>query len=352
MAGHRLADAACRARVLPVRTHPLAGQDDLPHGGRADAPHLYTPPNATTMRLGWREGSLHAAQQGGITMLLRYIAGPQFAKLYGQTALAGLCPQLRFENATERSDFVAATDKLIPTVIPSASSGGGGASFTCRHGGQDMAVTVDAVTRIDRNSILWNVIFLRAFITPKSQSEAAQEVLQHMTQSYRYDPAWVNMQQGNRAGWRRSSRLPRACRRLSGSKSAGRHQEPVNATGRELHVHRRHRLRATAPIATMRPVIPTSSPTPNPGNILRQHDEPHHLDTRRQPAGLGAGRPEDDPHRLSGARALTPTQAAASAILRRPYLLFKAVITGSGLTPPWYRDRTSPGRATPRCCMS
>jgi PDZ domain len=155
----------------------------------------YTPPNATTMRLGWREGSLHAAQQGGVTMLLRYIPGPKFAQLYGQTALAGLCPQLRFENATERSDFVAATDKLIPTVIPSQSTGGE-ASFSCRHGGVDMAVTVDAVTRIDRNSILWNVIFLRAFITPKSQSEAAQEVLKHMTQSYRYDPAWVNMQQG------------------------------------------------------------------------------------------------------------------------------------------------------------
>jgi hypothetical protein len=155
----------------------------------------YTPPNATTVRLGWREGSLHAAQQGGVTMLLRYIPGPKFAKLYGQTALAGLCPQLRFENAAERSDFVAATDKLIPTVIPSQSTGGQ-ASFSCRHGGVDMAVTVDAVTRIDRNSILWNVIFLRAFITPKSQTEAAQEVLQHMTQSYRYDPAWVNLQQG------------------------------------------------------------------------------------------------------------------------------------------------------------
>jgi PDZ domain len=155
----------------------------------------YTPPNATTLRLGWREGSLHAAQQGGVTMLLRYIPGEKFAQLYGQTALAGLCPQLRFENATERGDLVKAADQLIPTVIPSQSSAGE-ATFSCRHGGVDMAVAVDAVTRIDRNSILWNVIFLRAFITPKSQAQAAEEVLRHMTQSFRYDPAWVSMQQG------------------------------------------------------------------------------------------------------------------------------------------------------------
>jgi PDZ domain len=154
----------------------------------------YTPPNATTQRLGWREGSLHAANQGGVTMLLRYIPGPQFARLYGQTALAGLCPQLHFEGATERADFVAAADRLIPTVIPSQSTGGE-ATFSCRHGGVDMAVSVDAVTRIDRNSVLWNVIFLRAALTPKSQAAAAQEVLKHMTQSFQYDPAWVQMQE-------------------------------------------------------------------------------------------------------------------------------------------------------------
>lgn len=154
----------------------------------------YTPPNAMTQRFGWREGSLHDAQQGGVSMLLRYIPGPQFARLYGQTALAGLCPQLHFENLTERADFVQAADQLIPTVIPSQSTGGE-ASFTCRHGGVDMTAQVDAVTRIDRNSILWNVIFLRAFITPKSQVPAALEVLKHMTSTYRYEPAWVQEQE-------------------------------------------------------------------------------------------------------------------------------------------------------------
>jgi hypothetical protein len=155
---------------------------------------IYTPPNATTMQLRWQEGSLHPAQQGGVTMLLRYIPGPQFARLYGQIALAGLCPQLHFENTTERADFVAAADKLIPTIIPSQSTGGE-ASFTCRHGKADMLATVDAVTRIDRNNVMWNVIFLRAFIAPKSQAPAAQEVLKHMTLTFKYDPAWVNMQE-------------------------------------------------------------------------------------------------------------------------------------------------------------
>jgi hypothetical protein len=154
----------------------------------------YTPPSALTARLGWREGSLHDAQLGGVSMLLRYIPGPQFARMYGQSALAGLCPQMHFETAEERADFVAAADQLIPTVIPSQSSGGE-ASFSCRHAGQDMAVRVDAVTRIDRNSVQWNVIFLRAFITPKSQAAAAADVLKHMTTSTRYEPAWLNTQQ-------------------------------------------------------------------------------------------------------------------------------------------------------------
>jgi hypothetical protein len=153
----------------------------------------YTPPSAMTMRLGWREGSLHNAGLGGVSQLLRYMPGTQFAKAYGQTALAGLCPQMRFEGAQERADFAAATDKLIPTVIPSVSRGGE-ASFSCRHGGQDMVVRVDAVTRADRNNIMWNVIFLRAFIAPRSQTDAAQELLQHMTLTYRYDPGWVQRQ--------------------------------------------------------------------------------------------------------------------------------------------------------------
>jgi hypothetical protein len=153
----------------------------------------YTPPSATTMRLGWREGSLHNSGLGGITMLLHYIPGAQFAQLYGQTALSGLCPQLRPIGTTSREDFAAAADKLIPTVVPSQSTGGE-ASFSCRHGGQDSVVRVDAVTRITRDSVMWNVIFLRALIASRTQADAAQEVLKHMTVTFRYDPAWVQRQ--------------------------------------------------------------------------------------------------------------------------------------------------------------
>jgi hypothetical protein len=153
----------------------------------------YTPPNATTLRLGWREGSLHDGGLGGVSMLLRYIPGTQFAKLYGQVALGGLCPQLRLEGSQDRQDFVAAADQLIPTVIPSVSTGGE-ASFSCRHGGQDMVVRVDAVTRNTRDNVYWSVIFLRALIAPQSQADAAQEVLKHMTVTFRYDPQWVQRQ--------------------------------------------------------------------------------------------------------------------------------------------------------------
>jgi PDZ domain-containing protein len=153
----------------------------------------YTPPNATTLRLGWREGSLHNSGLGGVSMLLRYIPGTQFAKLYGEVALGGLCPQLHLAGTQDRQDFVAAADQLIPTVIPSVSTGGE-ASFSCRHGGQDMVVRVDAVTRNTRDNVYWSVIFLRAMIAPNSQADAAQEVLKHMTVTFRYDPQWVQKQ--------------------------------------------------------------------------------------------------------------------------------------------------------------
>jgi len=153
----------------------------------------YAPPTAVTQKLGYREGTLHNAGAGGVTMILRYIPGAQFARLYGQTALGALCAQLHFVSAAERADFVAAADQLIPTVIPSSSSGGE-ASFTCRHGGQEMAARVDAVTRVTRDNQLWNVIFLRALLTPKSESDAAFEILKHMTVTFRYDPAWVQQQ--------------------------------------------------------------------------------------------------------------------------------------------------------------
>jgi hypothetical protein len=153
----------------------------------------YTPPNATTMRLGWREGSLHNAGVGGVTLLMRYVPGSAFARLYGQSALAGLCHGMRFIDVQDRQDFAAVADQLIPTPVPSTSTGGE-ASFSCRHGGNDMTVTVDAVTRADRNNVMWNVIFLRAMLAPKTQAAAAFEVLKHMTQTFRYDQAWIDRQ--------------------------------------------------------------------------------------------------------------------------------------------------------------
>jgi hypothetical protein len=153
----------------------------------------YTPPSATTARLGWREGSLHNSGLGGITMLLRYIPGREFAQLYGQTALAGLCPQLHLSGSQERPDFVAAADQLIPTVIPSVSTGGE-VTFSCRHGRQQSVVRVDAVTRVTRDNVLWNVIFLRALIAPASHADQAQELLKHMTMTFRFVPAWVQQQ--------------------------------------------------------------------------------------------------------------------------------------------------------------
>lgn len=165
-------------------TYLILGEPTLPG---------YVPPNQMRNTLGYREGKMFDSGLGGLSMVLHYMRGTEFARVYGQTALQSLCTNLRFEGSRERTDMAANADKLVPSVIPSVSTGGE-ARFSCSHGGQAMEARIEAVTRTTRDNVMWNVIFLKGFVAPKDQAERAEEILTHVGASFRFADAWMQKQ--------------------------------------------------------------------------------------------------------------------------------------------------------------
>jgi hypothetical protein len=125
----------------------------------------YVPPNQMRNTLGYREGKLFDSGVGGISQVLRYMPGAEFARLYGQTVLSGLCSGLAFSESRERPDMAQNADELVATVVPSISTGGE-ARFTCRHNGQETEARVDA----------------------------ADELLARVGGSFKFNPAWLQRQ--------------------------------------------------------------------------------------------------------------------------------------------------------------
>src|SRR3984885_6355837 len=68
-------------------TYLMLGEPTLPSFG---------PPSQMGNVIGHPEGTLYDAGLGGLTLVLRYLPGAQFARVYGQTALQSLCPSLKF----------------------------------------------------------------------------------------------------------------------------------------------------------------------------------------------------------------------------------------------------------------
>jgi hypothetical protein len=165
-------------------TYLLIGEPTLPS---------YVPPSPMRNAIGYREGKLFDAGLGGLAMVLHYMPGAEFARLYGQSALPGLCPGLQFSGARARLDMAQNADKLVPTVIPSVSTGGE-ARFSCRHNGQQMEARIEAVTRTTRDSVMWNVIFLKGFLAPASQADTAEEILTRVGASFTFNQAWMQKQ--------------------------------------------------------------------------------------------------------------------------------------------------------------
>jgi hypothetical protein len=143
--------------------------------------------------LGYHEGKLFDSGLGGISMVLRYLPGTEFARMYGETVLSGLCPQLKFLGTRERPDMAQNADKLIPAVAPSVSTGGE-ATFACRHDGRDTEARIEVVTRATRDAIMWNVIFLKGFLAPASDANEAERILTRVGASFSFNPAWLQKQ--------------------------------------------------------------------------------------------------------------------------------------------------------------
>jgi hypothetical protein len=165
-------------------TYLMLGEPTLPS---------FTPPSQMGNAIGHPEGTLYDIGLGGLALVLRYLPGAEFARVYGQTALQSVCPSLKFVAAQNRPDLASKANAQWPTVIPSRSDGGE-ARYTCTHNKQEMDVRVEAATRISRDNVGWGVILLQAFIAPKGQGDRAEEILNHMAASVTFSPAWIQKQ--------------------------------------------------------------------------------------------------------------------------------------------------------------
>lgn len=165
-------------------TYLMLGEPTLPS---------FTPPSQMGNAIGHPEGTLYDAGLGGLALVLRYLPGAEFARVYGETALQSVCPSLKFAAAQDRPDLARKANAQWPTVIPTRSDGGE-ARFTCTHNKQEMEVRVQAATRITSDNIGWGVILLQALIAPKGQGDKAEEILNHMAASVSFSAAWTQKQ--------------------------------------------------------------------------------------------------------------------------------------------------------------
>lgn len=153
----------------------------------------FSPPSQMGNAIGYTEGKLYDTGLGGVALVMRYLPGAEFARAYGETMLAGLCPSLKFSSASDRPDLARIASQLAPTVIPSRVDGGE-ARFTCTHNRQEMEVRIKAATRITRDNLVWAVILLGGFIAPKGHADEAEQVLTHVADSMTLNQAWIQMQ--------------------------------------------------------------------------------------------------------------------------------------------------------------
>jgi hypothetical protein len=165
-------------------TYLLIGEPTLPS---------YVPPTPMRNALGYREGKMFDSGLGGLSMVLHFMSGGEFARSYGQTVLASLCRDVRFRQSVERPDMAQSADQLVPTPIPSQSSGGE-ARFSCTHHGHHTEARIEAVTRTTRDNVMWNVIFLKGFLASSNEADKAEEILTRVGGSFKFDPAWLQKQ--------------------------------------------------------------------------------------------------------------------------------------------------------------
>jgi hypothetical protein len=165
-------------------TYLIIGEPTMP---------AFVPPSQMGNAIGYREGKLYDSGLGGITMVMHYMPGAEFARAYGETALVGLCPALKVSSVQNRPDLAHKAETWLPTVIPSRYDGGE-ARFSCTHNKQVTEVRVDAATRSTRDNIGWSVLLLWAFLAPPSQANSAEEILNHIVGSFNFNQIWIQKQ--------------------------------------------------------------------------------------------------------------------------------------------------------------
>ncbi len=129
-------------------TYLMLGEPTLPS---------FTPPSQMGNAIGHREGALFTMWAlEGWRLVLRYLPGAEFARVYGETALRSLLPIAQIQVSAQDRPGSGKARRMPewPTVIPSRSDGGE-ARFTCTHNKQEMDVRVEAATRITRDNIGW-----------------------------------------------------------------------------------------------------------------------------------------------------------------------------------------------------
>jgi len=115
-----------------------------------------------------------------------YRSGPEFAALYARVRFYKTC-----QNPVADTTDVSFS---LPDFLPNSSSGQqsstGRIAYLCNSGRQ--VAYADARTTLSPN--LWLVPTLASFITPQAQVPLARTILQHMTQTFKLNPAWITYQ--------------------------------------------------------------------------------------------------------------------------------------------------------------
>jgi hypothetical protein len=151
----------------------------------------FTLPSPMGNTIGYGEGKLYDTGVGGLALVWHYLPGAEFARLYAQTVVQGLCPAMQIAGVQARPDLAQKAKALYPSFIPSRTDGGE-VRFTCMHNKQEMEGRVDAGTVVTQ--VGWGVMLLGAYITPKGQGAKAAEILYHVGDSIKFNPVWQQKQ--------------------------------------------------------------------------------------------------------------------------------------------------------------
>ncbi|MBV9085247.1 MAG: hypothetical protein JOZ62_21430 [Acidobacteriaceae bacterium] len=163
-------------------TYLMIGEPTLP---------AFTLPTQMGNAIGYGEGKFYDTGVGGLAMVSRYLPGVQFARLYAQTIIQGLCPGLKPTAEQSRPDLAQRAKSLWPSFIPSRADGGE-VRFSCIHNKERMEGQVEAATLA--TDVGWYVMLLGAFITPQGQANKAEEILHHVGDTLKFTPAWIQRQ--------------------------------------------------------------------------------------------------------------------------------------------------------------